>query len=411
MVQCTDMPDYVYTAKNGAGIEATGRISANSKREALDALHRLKLFPINVEDSRKGEITIQLFQRKVPEAQIATILTQLADLLENGVPVLQAFQVLEKQAPNPRLKKVIRNIHDRVADGESIDSAFAVHHNVFNDLTISVLRAGAKGAFLEDALRRVGSFLEQQVELKGKVIGAMIYPIILAVVGVVVVLVLLLFFVPQFEEFFKDMESENQSLPLVTQSLFWMRDTILVYGLYIAGAALFLFIVIRGQLATPLGKRIWDRFKLRLPLIGGILLDGAVARFCRVLGTLLENGVPILKSLEISAQSTGNVILSDAVRRSAENVSSGETLAKPLSEAGIVPPQVMAMISIAEESNTLENVLVNAANTIERRSARQLDMTVRLLEPIMLLIMGTAVFYIIVSLLLPIFQMWNSFSM
>jgi len=405
------MPDYVYTAKNEVGTETTGRVSANSKREALDALHRLKLFPISVEDSRKGEISIQFFHRRVSDSLIAATLIQLADLLDNGVPVLQAFQVLERQTPHPRLKSVIKNIQDRIADGESVDNAFAVHSNVFNDLTVSILRAGAEGAFLEDALRRIGGFLEQQAELKGKVIGALIYPIILLVVGIVVVLVLLIFFVPQFKEIFDEMESQGQSLPLATQSLFWMRDTVMSYGLYIAGAVLFLFFLIRGQLATPWGLRIWDRFKLRLPLVGNIMLDGAVARFCRVLGTLLTNGVPILKSLEISGQSTGNAILSDAVRRSAENVSSGETLAKPLSESGIVPPQVMAMISVAEESNTLENVLVNAANAIDRRSARQLDMTVRLLEPIMLLIMGVAVFYIIVSLLLPIFQMWDSFSM
>jgi len=411
VVQWSDMPDYVYTAKNEVGTETTGRIAANSKREALDALHRLKLFPMCVEDSRKGEISIQFFHRRVSDSLIATTLIQLADLLDNGVPVLQAFHVLEKQTPHPRLKSVIKNIHDRIADGESVDNAFAVHSNVFNDLTISILRAGAEGAFLEDALRRIGGFLEQQAELKGKVLGALIYPIILLVVGIVVVLVLLIFFVPQFKEIFDEMESQGQSLPLVTQSLFWMRDTILSYGLYIAGAALFLYFLIRGQLATSWGIRIWDRFKLRLPLIGNIMLDGAVSRFCRVLGTLLENGVPILKSLEISGQSTGNAVLADAVRRSAENVSSGETLAKPLSESGIVPPQVMAMISIAEESNTLENVLVNAANAIERRSARQLDMMVRLLEPMMLLIMGLAVFYIIIALLLPIFQMWNSFSM
>jgi general secretion pathway protein F/type IV pilus assembly protein PilC len=142
--------------------------------------------------------------------------------------------------------------------------------------------------------------------------------------------------------------------------------------------------------------------------VGNIMLNGAVARFCRVLGTLLANGVPILKSLEISSQSTGNSILADAVRRSAENVSSGEPLAKPLAEAGIVPMQVMAMISVAEESNTLENVLINIADTIERRTARQLDMLVSILLPVMLLIMGLMIFYIILALLFPMFSMWDA---
>ena len=400
------MPNYVYTAKNETGAETTGRIAANSKREALDAIHRLKLFPIKVEDSKKGEITIQLFQRRVKDTQIAAALLQLADLLDNGVPVLHAFQTLEKQTPNPRLKSVIRNIHDRIADGESVNNAFAAHSDVFNELTVSILRAGAEGAFLEDALRRVGGFLEQQAELKGKVLGALIYPIIILIVGFAVLLFLLIFAVPQFEEMFDDLIiSQGKSLPLTTQSILFVRDIVLHYGLYVAGAGVFLYVVIQGQLSTPWGLRLWDRAKLRLPLIGNILLDGAVARFCRVLGTLLANGVPILKSLEISGQSAGNTILSDAIRRSAENVSSGEPLAKPLAEAGIIPLQVMAMIGVAEESNTLETVLINTADSIERHSARQLDMLVRILEPVMLLIMGAAVFYIIAAMLLPIFGM------
>ena len=403
------MPDYIYTAKNETGAETTGRVSANSKREALDVIHRLKLFPVRIDDSKKGEIAIQLFQRRVPDAQIAAALLQLADLLENGVPVLHAFQVLEKQTPNPRLRTVIKNIHDRVSEGEAIDSAFAAHSNVFNELTVSIVRAGAEGAFLEDALRRVGGFLEQQAELKGKVIGALIYPIVLLTVGSTIVLGLLIFAVPMFKSIFEDMIDADK-LPLISQILFQAREVIVYYGVYVIGVAVFLFLWIQGQLATAWGTRLWDRFKLRLPFVGNILLEEAVARFCRILGTLLRNGVPILRSLEISGQSTGNSILADAVRRSAENVSSGEPLAKPLAEAGIIPPQVMAMISVAEESNTLETVLVNTADTIERHSARQLDMFVRVLEPMILLLMGIAVFFIIIALLLPMFRLLENLS-
>jgi len=403
------MPDYIYTAKNETGAETTGHISANSKREALDAIHRLKLFPVSIEDRRKGEISFDFLQRRVSDSQIAAALLQLADLLDNGVPVLHAFQVLEKQTPNSRLKSVIKNIHDRISEGESIDSAFAAHSNVFNELTISILRAGAEGAFLEDALRRIGGFLEQQAELKGKVIGALIYPIVLITLGVVVVLGLLLFGVPMFREIFEDMLPPDK-MPFVTQILFDARTVMMSYGLYIIGIGLFLFFWIQAQLATAWGTRIWDRLKLRIPLVGNILLEEAVARFCRILGTLLENGVPILRSLEISGQSTGNTILAEAIRRSAENVSSGEPLARPLAEAGIIPPQVMAMISVAEESNTLETVLVNTADSIERHSARQLDLLVRVLEPLILLMIGLSIFFMIISLLLPMFALFESMT-
>ena len=383
----------------------TGRITANTKREALDAIHRLKLFPLSVEDSQKGDIKIELFQRRVPDIQISATLLQLADLLENGVPVLQAFQILEKQTPNPRLKSIVKNIHDRISEGESVDSAFAAHSNVFDELTVSIIRAGAEGAFLEDSLRRVGGFLEQQVELRGKVIGAMIYPMVILSLGLAFIVGALVFIVPQFQEMFDMVEAMGQTLPFATLSLFWMRDGIINYWYYLLGFGVFLFIWIQGQLATAWGIRIWDRLKMRIPVLGEIILNGAVARFCRVFGTLLANGVPILKSLEISSQSTGNSILSDAVKRSAENVSSGDTLSKPLAEAGIIPPQVMAMISVAEESNTLETVLVNTANSLERQSSRQLDILVRTLEPAMLLLVGGAIFYIIMALVYPMLTM------
>ena len=303
---------------------------------------------------------------------------------------------------------VIRNIHDRIADGESLNNAFAAHADVFSELTISVLRAGSEGAFLEDALRRVGGFLERQAELKGKVLGALIYPIILLLAGITVFVALLIVLVPMFEDIIELVKEQEREIPLITQSLFGLRSVMLDYGLFIVGIVVVLLIWIQGQLSTQWGKRLWDRFKLQLPLVGSILLDGAVARFCRVFGTLLTNGVPILKSLEISGQSAGNSVLSDAIRRSAENVSSGEPLAKPLAEAGIIPPQVMAMIGVAEESNTLETVLVNTADSIERHSARKLDMLVRILEPAMLLLMGLMVLYFILALFLPLFIMWDS---
>ena len=399
------MPDFVYTARTAAGTDVTGKLSANSKREALDALGRLALFPIRVENANQGEISLKFLRGRVSDSLIAATLSQLADLLENGVPVLESFQVLIKQTTQATLREVLTDIHDKVADGEAIATAFAAHDSIFDELTISVIRAGAEGAFLEDSLRRTAKFLEQQSELKGKIVGAMIYPSILFIVGITVVVVLLIFFVPQFEPFFEQMKEQDIPLPVTTVSLLVMRDFLMRYGLYAAGALAFAAFWLQGQLSTKWGRRIVDRVKLRLPMVGPILLSAAVSRFCRVLGTLLENGVPILRALEISGQSTGNLLLADAVRRSAENVSSGEPLSKPLAEAGIVPPQVMAMIAVAEESNTLESVLVNIADTIERDTARKIDVLIRLIEPIMLLGMAAAVFYIIVSLLLPIFQM------
>ena len=255
---------------------------------------------------------------------------------------------------------------------------------------------------------RTARFLEVQGELRSKIIGAMIYPIILLVVGISMVLVLVIFFVPQFQMMFDTIIEQGGELPFMTVRLLEFRFFLVHYYHYalIGGAVAFFWL--RIQMSTIWGRRFMDRWKLKLPVVGQILLESAVSRFCRVFGTLLENGVPILRALEISSSSTGNLILSDAISKSAENVSSGESLSKPLADTGIFPPQVMAMITIAEESNTLESVLLNAADTIERGTTRRLDSLIRMLEPMMLLGMGVVVLVIILALLVPIFQMTSN---
>ncbi|MGL6196836.1 MAG: type II secretion system F family protein, partial [Thermoguttaceae bacterium] len=345
------MPDYVYSARSMSGSDVSGKLTANSRREALEMLARQSLFPLKLEDARKGQVDLNFFKPRIPDALIAQTLAQLADLMENGVPVLSAFQVLVKQTTHSTLKEVLTDLHDKISEGESIDNAFASHSKVFDDLTISIVRAGTEGAFLEDSLKRTAKFLEQQGEMRSKIIGAMIYPLILMFVGVALVTVLVVFFVPMFEPMFEQSVAQGAELPIATIWLMKSRVILLNYYPYVIGGVAVLFFWLRAQVATKWGRRLVDNWKLKLPVLGRIMLESSVARFCRVFGTLMENGVPILRALEISSGSTGNVILAEAIAKSSENVSSGESLSKPLSETGIIPPQVMAMITIAEESN------------------------------------------------------------
>ena len=399
------MPEFSYTAKNTAGEDTAGTITANTKREAIEMLGRQSLFPITVESAHTGQIELKWLRRRPSEQVVAATLAQLADLLDNGVPVLMAFQVLSKQTDQPVMKEVLKDIYEQISEGESIDRAFASHSRIFNDLTLSIIRAGAEGAFLEDALRRTAIFLEQAGETRGKIAGAMIYPSILATVGIIVVGVLLRFFVPMFQPMFDQTISSGGTLPFLTVVMLTLNQFLMKYGLVTCVTIFLIGLLLQGQLATPWGRKFIDRYKLKLPLIGPVLLESAVSRFCRVLGTLLENGVPILRALDISSHSTGNQILAEAVQKSAENVSAGEPLSKPLAETGIIPPQVMAMISVAEESNTLETVLVKVADTLERQNGRKIDMMVRFIEPILLLIMAVVIFCIILALMLPIFEL------
>ncbi|MBQ3332706.1 MAG: type II secretion system F family protein, partial [Thermoguttaceae bacterium] len=332
-------------------------------------------------------------------------LRQLSELLNNGVPVLAAFQVLSKQEQNPVLREVIEDIYGQIAEGTGIDSAFASHPTVFDDLTISIIRAGSEGAFLEDALKRTAGFMEQQAAMKGRVVSAMIYPATLLIVGVIVVTVLLIFFVPKFQPMFDSLIDSGGELPAATKALLAFKAFIGHYGLFLVGGIIALGIVAKIALKTPAGSRLMDRWKLKIPLLGPVVQSSCISRFCRVFGTLLENGVPILRALDISSHSTGNAVLAQAVEKSAEAVSAGDPLSKPLSDSGLFPPQVMAMISIAEESNNLESVLVNVSESIERELTKKLDVMVRLLEPMMLLLLASGVFFIIIALLMPTFRM------
>jgi general secretion pathway protein F/type IV pilus assembly protein PilC len=237
----------------------------------------------------------------------------------------------------------------------------------------------------------------------------MTYPAILAGAGVAITIVLIVFFVPKFSELFARLEAQG-GLPFSTVMLLAISNVLGKYGLLVAAAIAGLAWWVRRQLRTERGRLLADRLKLKLPVAGKIFLGYAISRFCRVLGTLLRNGVPLLKSLEISSASTGNRVLSKAIQRSAENVSAGETLARPLAECGLIPKPVMAMIAVAEESNNLDNVLVNIADGIDRQTSVQLDLMVRLLEPLTLLVMAGAILFVLVALLLPVFQMSSTIN-
>ena len=402
------MPEFAFKARNHAGHDVMGTIMAATKREALCVLDERSLFPITVASARPAQVGWQR-KRRIKTQVLATTLTQLADLLQSGVPLLRSLDVLAEQAVHPTLTEVLGDVRNQVADGTPLDEAMARHPQVFSELTISMVRAGSEGAFLEDALKRTADFLEKQEELRGRIVGAMTYPAILATAGFLITVVLIVFFVPKFAPLFASLE-ERGGLPTATVWLLALSKILGHYGIFVVAAAAALFYWARRRLRSPEGRLFADRVKLRIPIAGKIFLGYAVSRFCRVLGTLLTNGVPLLKSLEISSDSAGNRVLSQAIRNSAETVSSGETLAKPLAECGLFPRPVMAMISVAEESNNLENVLINIANGIDRQTSTQLDLMVRLLEPLTLLIMASAILFVLLALLLPVFQMSSTLN-
>lgn len=402
------MPEFTYIARGLDGNKVSGTMTANSEREVTTALSNQSLFPIQVDSPKQAKsFALPGFGGGVSDQKIAVFYEQLASLLSNGVPLLKSLTILTQQTKIPALKTALDDVIRRVEDGENLSEAFARHPKIFSDMAINMSRAGSEGGFLEDALSRVAAFTEQQSELRSRTIGAMIYPAVLMSMGSVIVTVLLVYFVPQFESMFSTLRAKGD-LPWITEMLLAFSQKIQVWGIPFFILMLIVGVIIKYQLNTEAGKRWLDRVKIKIPLLGGIFLSLAVARFCRVLGTLLKNGVPILKALEISRDAAGNRVLSEAIAKASENITAGESLSVPLKKSGHFPYNVTEMISVAEESNSLDSVLVNISVGLEKQTIRRLDLMVKLIEPLMLMVMAGIVLVVVVALLLPIMKMGSA---
>jgi general secretion pathway protein F/type IV pilus assembly protein PilC len=401
------MPDFAYTAKTQQGQRTEGTISATTRIEALQRLRQRSLFPLTVTDSSKTTLPMTRweFKPRVKKDQVADACTQLADLLSNGVPMLEALQILSEASVHTGLKSALKSVHDAMAEGANLDQAMAAQPHVFSELTLSMVRAGLEGAFLEEALQRTATFLRKQDEMRSKILGALTYPLILGFVGTVITGLMIAFLVPKFQPFFDRLEQSGAGLPLVTVILLAMSNIMLKYGFLIPLVLFGIGFGVSKWLKTEYGRMTFDRLILKVPILGSIFHDTAVSRACRILGTMLRNGVPLLKSLRISSESTGNKLLERAMLASAENITSGDTLSKPLAASGLIPPQIMAMIRIAEESNTLDDVLVKISDRIDQRIERRLEVLVRMIEPLMLVLIGGMVMFVIVGVLLPVFDL------
>jgi type II secretory pathway component PulF len=400
------MPEFAYIARDMTGQRIVGTLDAGNPRDATSQLSALNLFPIEVkaaEGKNSAAAKSALTNRRVKGQTMATFYSQMASLLRSGVPMLRALTVLSQQSTDATLSAVLTELKGRVEDGEPLGQAMARYPRVFSDMGINMTRAGAEGGFLEDALERVGAFTELQEDLKGRTISALAYPIFLFSVGTIVITILLVFFVPKFDMMFDRLRDKGQ-MPWITDALLSFSRMLQSYGWLILVGMAAALVSIKAKLNSEAGKEWADRVKLKVPVLGSILMNLAVARFCRVLGTLLGNGVPILKSLEISRSATGNRLLSHAIADAAENIRSGDALATPLRASGHFPMTVVEMISVAEESNSLDSVLPAIADGLEKRTFRRLDLFVRLLEPVMLLVMAMLVMLVVLALLVPVIR-------
>jgi general secretion pathway protein F/type IV pilus assembly protein PilC len=396
--------EFTFEAIGRTGQRTQGTLTAGSEREVMTMLDGRGLLPVRIQAAR-ASTSHRAWGRRVRSKYLAGFYSQLSDLLRSGVPLLRSLDILERQSTQAALSEVLREVRAQVAQGTSLADAMAQHPRAFNELSVSMVRAGQEGGFLEDVLRRIADFTEHQEDLKAKVIGALAYPVFLAVTGFIVMNILVLFFVPRFEPIFKKLE-EKDELPTLTTMLMGTSHFLMGWGglvvLVSFVSAIWGFWWWAG---TSDGRLRVDGWRLRLPGAGNIYMSFALARFTRVLGTLLHNGIPILQALRIAKDSTGNRVLTLAIEEAAENVTTGKSLAEPLAACKHFPRDVVEMVAVGEESNNLEKVLMDIATGLDKRTERRLELFVRLLEPVMLLVMAAITLLVVAGLLLPVFKM------
>ncbi len=396
------MPKFQYTARNLSGGKVAGLIEADGEGAAIQLLERKELYPVDIWNT-EDKADNRLFRGRISNRDLGVMYGQLSDLLGSGVPLLRALKSIVKSTVNKRLKGVLGDIHNSVADGKPLYESMAEHHNIFPALHTVMVQAGERASFIEEVLESLSVFLERLDELRGKVLGALIYPVMLVMLGGTVMVSALVFFVPKFEPMLAGIEK-----PIPTEVIFFLSESIRNYWAIIATAIGGLVAFFWSAMQSQSSKRAMERWRLKIPVAGTAMRMVAITRFCRILGTMLTNGVPILQALAISRDATGSALLAESIDEAIKSVRAGESLTGPLKAGGLFPEQVLAMISVAEESNQLQKVLLHIADSVERRTNQQVDQAVRLIEPVILCMVAAGIGFLALGLLLPIFTMASS---
>lgn len=389
------MAVYNYSARTATGELVTGTMQGDSEVAIARALDERKLFPVRVAEHRvtRREIRVRL-------RDVGVMYGQLGDLLRSGLPLLRALETIARAGVGPRLARSLLRVRDEVAQGKSLADAMAEQPDVYPSLHVAMIRAGERAGFLEEVLSNISMFVERVDQLRGRILGALIYPVMLVMLTLGVTIFMLVWFVPRFRSLL-----QGRDLPAPTRLMFALSSLVLEHWavlLVVLGSAIggiWMFI------KSPFGRRLWERWRLTIPVLGKAIRTISITRFCRILGTMLANGVPILQALAISKDATGSVILADNIEEATESVRAGQTLSSPLRSGGMFPPDILEMIAVAEESNQLEKVLVDIADRVERRTDQQVDQAVRLVEPIILVFMAATVGLVVLGLLFPILTM------
>jgi len=402
------MPVFDYTAVDSTGQRTSGTVPAPNRAAALDAVARKGLTPALLEEQAAAGARNPLLRRlpgsrRVSQTDVEAFSRELANLLAAGVPLSRALQILSREASQPAAGKQWSAIHDDVVGGTSLADAMSKFPQSFPAVHVAMVRAGETGGFLEVVLGQIADFRSRERDLQSKVRGALVYPAVLMVLAGCVLVFLLVYFIPRFSGVFAEF---GATLPLLTQAIIAASAITTKYGLLVVVAAGLAILVARRALRSESGRRFLERATLRVPALGRVLARFALVRFCRMLGTLLGAGVPLVAALRVARQAIGNQTLSDAVNVSIEEVQQGKPLARSLASCRqLFPATVIEMVAVAEESGRLDQELIRLATAYEADLDRQLRMLVALVEPALLFVMAGIVGTVVIGMLLPVFTL------
>ncbi|MGB7054241.1 MAG: type II secretion system F family protein [bacterium] len=395
------MPLFVWKGRTATGASASGEIAAGSQADVVAALRQKKIIPtsIKIKEEKKG---MGLFGARVSRRALAVFTRQFATMLNAGLPLLSCLEIMAKQTESPALRRVLGEVRTDVEGGLSLADALRRQPKVFDNLYVNMVESGETGGALDVILVRLANYLEKSAALIRKIKGAMIYPVIILSVAIVAIAILLIFVIPVFASMFEGVGAE---LPTMTRLVVGLSNLMKVWTVPLVIILIAVFTILRRWHKTESGAKAIDPLLLKLPVFGGLLRKQAIARLSRTLSTLLSSGVPIIDALEITAKSSGNWLIEDAILKARTSIKGGENIADPLSKTAVFPPMVTQMIAIGEASGGLDEMLAKVADFYDAEVDQAVENLTAALEPVIMVVLGGVVGFIVISMYLPIFQL------
>jgi len=402
------MPYFNYTIRDANGQTRSGKVEAPNAEELKKRLQAEGLQVIEITEDRKAPRVPAGGYGRVKLSDLAIFARQFSTMLDAGVSLIRCLDVLQAQTNNARLRKILMDLSARVESGESLSRSMARHPKAFSQLIIGLIRAGEVGGVLEESLQRIAAFLEKDVELRRKIRSALTYPVIVLLAAIGIVIFLVSWLVPQFASLFKELGIKEMPAPtqflIDLSALFTQRWYVVIIAVVAVLVAYKLFV------STRVGRRVADRVKLRIPVFGPLHHKIVMARFSRTMGTLLASGVPILQAMETVAGVVGNSVVADAVIESRARIREGEKIADPLQRSKMFPPMVVHMVSVGEESGSLDHMLNKIADFYENEVEMTIASLTAAIEPVMIVLLGFIVGFIVISMFLPMIEVISNLS-